>query len=79
MNSITQLETNIQRCLEYINRLRLENERMHRNTGKIQQELASRKHQDGSSDDNKQQIVDKLASLVTRLESLNIDTIMNDQ
>ena len=78
MNSLTHLEANIKRCLEHINRLRLDNERMHRNTEEIQQELISLNHQDSSSDENKQQVIEQLSSLVTRLESLDIDTIMND-
>ena len=78
MNSLTNLEANIRRCLEHINRLRLDNERMYKNTEEIQQELVSLNHQDSNSDGNKQQIIDQLSSLVTRLESLDIDTIMND-
>jgi len=78
MNSLTNLEENIQRCVEQINRLRLENERMQQNTEEVRQELVSLNHRDSNSDENKQQIIEKLSLLVTRLESLNIDTIMND-
>jgi hypothetical protein len=79
MNPIVQLEAHIRTCLEYINRLRIENERMHQNTEKIQHETIVQKDENGCSETRKEQIIEQLSSLVTRLESLNIDTIMNDQ
>jgi FtsZ-binding cell division protein ZapB len=78
MNSLKKLETNIRRCVQEIEYLRLENERIRQNAEEVTREVSSFRERSDSRDDVKKAIIGKLESLAVRIDTLQIDSITND-
>jgi len=78
MNSLKKLETNIRRCVQEIEYLRLENERIHQNAEEATRQVSSFRERTDSRDDMKKAIIGKLESLAARIDTLQIDSITND-
>jgi hypothetical protein len=77
-NTLALFESNLKRCIDQIARFRLENESLHRISGEMQKELAAAQYRDAHYTENKERIIQKLESLLHKIDALHIENIAND-
>lgn len=78
MNALQKLETTVHACLDHLNQLRSENERLSREVDETRTRLSAVSDESQAADQKKQYIIGRLSELAQRIERLHIDSVPNE-